>query len=434
MKIKTLSLIMACTLMSNVYSAEPAKLSAAEQQATKAEIDSLVQRIQELSKKLGPGNSVVIDMQRVQRDGPPSPDLQGRHKVIIDRFAPGMEASMDGMRQKPGIGIVMAPNVAANGVLIGAVTPDGPAAKAGLRSGDVLLGVDGKNIGSSGREGIDKARELLSKLKVGQNVQLTYARAGKTSKADVKADTIGRVMMMGDRMNALAPMLDLMSERFSMPGPNNNSEQLEIMQFSDCEKSGKKNCAPPGLFEALRWQGLNLASLDTQLGRYFGTDKGVLVISPGPGIKNLQSGDVIQRAGTTSTLSPRDVMRVLREKKPGEKISLTVLRERKAVNLEILAPAVKTMMFLSPPPPPPAPPAPPAAPAAPAAPAPPRTPGMAAPPAPPRAPGMALPPAPPAPPIGMQFDDDHQEHIVWMSKNDDANDDSGEELEIEISK
>lgn len=402
MKIKTLSLILACTLVGSAFAGEPAKISSAEQQATKAEIDSLVSRIEVLSKKLGPDHSVRVDVRRFEHGDAPPRGEHGPRQMIIERH---MAPMAEGRGPKAGIGIVMAPNAAANGVLIGAVSPEGPAAKAGLRSGDVLLSINGENIGASGKEGVDKARELLSNLKLGQNVPLSYARAGKAGKADVKVENIGRMMMFSDKESAFSPRANSHSKRMTMGGPNDR-ENIEIIAFSDCEKSGKKDCAPPRIFEALRWQGLNLASMDAQLGRYFGTDKGVLIISAGPGMKNLQSGDVIQRIETTATQSPRDVMRVLREKKVGEKVNLNVLRERKLLNVEITTPATRAMPFLTPPPAPPAPPAT------------------------PRAPGLSPGPAPPAPPMGMRFED-QEDRMVWISQNDDEVD---EEIEIEIVK
>src|SRR3546814_7211570 len=54
-----------------------------------------------------------------------------------------------------------------------------------------------------------------------------------------------------------------------------------------------KDCGTPALMSAFRWNGLNLATVDKQLGRYFGTDHGVLVLSNGE-LAGLHAGDVIQ--------------------------------------------------------------------------------------------------------------------------------------------
>jgi serine protease Do len=66
------------------------------------------------------------------------------------------------------------------GVLVGSVTPNGPASKAGLQSGDVIVSVDGTNI----KDG-DELVAIISAKHPGQTVKLTYLRNGKKMTTDV---------------------------------------------------------------------------------------------------------------------------------------------------------------------------------------------------------------------------------------------------------
>src|SRR3546814_16524037 len=79
---------------------------------------------------------------------------------------------------------------------------------------------------------------------------------------------------------------------------------------------------------AFRWNGLNLATVDKQLGRYFGTDHGVLVLSSGD-LAGLQAGDVIQRIDGKAVASPREAMAAMGDKPGGTTGSIGYLRERK---------------------------------------------------------------------------------------------------------
>ncbi len=129
--------------------------------------------------------------------------------------------------------------------------------------------------------------------------------------------------------------------------------------------------------------GLNLAALNPDLGGYFGTDKGVLVLSADADTyKGLKSGDVLQDVSGHAVNRPEDALRLLRDAPAGSEVKMQVLRQRKPLTLSLKAPEFKGI-FVPPPPAPPVPPAMPAPPAPPAAPV-------------PRA--MPAPPAPPAPP------------------------------------
>jgi len=79
---------------------------------------------------------------------------------------------------------------------------------------------------------------------------------------------------------------------------------------------------------------LQLTTLTPQLGRYFGTDRGVLVVrAPTHGILKLQDGDVILSIGGRTPASPSQVIRILTSYDPGEKIPLVILREHRRMNI-----------------------------------------------------------------------------------------------------
>src|SRR5690606_25833788 len=71
---------------------------------------------------------------------------------------------------RPALGLVLSND--ADAVRLAAVTPGSPAARAGLRGGDRLLGVDGQPIeGGDGAARLDHARALMGDLQEGQSVR-----------------------------------------------------------------------------------------------------------------------------------------------------------------------------------------------------------------------------------------------------------------------
>ena len=66
------------------------------------------------------------------------------------------------------------------GVLVGSVTPNGPASKAGLQAGDIIVAVDGASI----KDG-DELVSIISAKRPGSTVHLTYLRNGKRDTTEV---------------------------------------------------------------------------------------------------------------------------------------------------------------------------------------------------------------------------------------------------------
>ena len=118
------------------------------------------------------------------------------------------------------------------------------------------------------------------------------------------------------------------------------------------------------------WWGINLAELNPDLGRYFGTDQGVLVLSTdGDALAGVKSGDVIQQVAGSKVRRPEDALRRLRNQPVDSEVAMQLLRERKAMTLSVRVPESKSLFEMMPPPAPPAPGAPPPPPPPTAAPA-----------------------------------------------------------------
>ena len=303
--------------------------------------------------------------------------------------------------RKPVIGVLLAPDDA-SGVRIAGVTPDSAAAQGGLKSGDRLLSIDGKRIdAANGQARVDQARSLLSALDASTPVRVGYERGGQALSATLTPKVADRLLVMpgidGEALDAgdikvieiqarqaahaardaergarrvLVEARDAQSRARQAAGgvrwdaaiaPDVRRELIRL--GSDC--SGE-HCRLPALAEALRWNGLNLASLDAQLGRYFGASEGVLVLSTGPDLTGLQPGDVIRSIAGTPVRTPREAMAALRAQPADGQVAVQYLRDRIAGTAQVNVPKALTL-HVPLPPAPPAPPAPPNAPRPPAA-------------------------------------------------------------------
>jgi C-terminal processing protease CtpA/Prc len=94
---------------------------------------------------------------------------------------------------------------------------------------------------------------------------------------------------------------------------------------------------PEGAFEwsfGSGWGGIEMVKLNPDLGDYFGTREGVLVVSaPEDSTLALKGGDVIVSIGGRKPTSPMQAMRILRSYDPGESVTLDVLRKQRHVNV-----------------------------------------------------------------------------------------------------
>lgn len=201
-----------------------------------------------------------------------------------------------------------------HGVRVLAVTPDGPAERAGVKAGDVLETVAGVSLGEVPLETL---RSVLQSLEPGERIEFTLKRAGQTQTVSIEVGDSGAMFAVPDGVQHFA----------SVPARVELSERLSEAVSSRL-----------GLGGTHRWDDLELASVNAELGRYFGTARGILVVSAGERSKPLQGGDVILKIGTRAPQSPAHLWRILRSYMSGETVSLTIMRDQREEALEIPLP------------------------------------------------------------------------------------------------
>jgi S1-C subfamily serine protease len=95
----------------------------------------------------------------------------------------------------------------------------------------------------------------------------------------------------------------------------------------------------------VQWMGdefgdMQLAMLTPELGRYFGTNEGVLVVrKPDDDAYKLEDGDVIVSIDGRKPSSGSHATRIIRSYQPGDKLAVKVMRLKKPIELRITMPA-----------------------------------------------------------------------------------------------
>src|SRR5437016_11235818 len=195
------------------------------------------------------------------------------------------------------------------GARLEAVTPGGPAAKAGLQVGDISTKFNGTSRAGAQAEDEDesgpsaKLVELARKLEPGDTVQVEYRRGGDTKKVALVAEDLGGSFRM-EMPDVPMPTFHIAP---GMPG-------MQGFEFS---------FGSP-------WGDLELVNLNPDLGEYFGTKEGVLVVkAPGDSSLPVRSGDVILSIAGRKPTSPSHAMRILHSYEAGETVSLDIVRKQK---------------------------------------------------------------------------------------------------------
>ncbi|HEX2251550.1 MAG TPA: PDZ domain-containing protein [Gemmatimonadales bacterium] len=212
------------------------------------------------------------------------------------------------------------------GAYVDAVTPNGPAAQAGIQSGDIITKVDGKSVLAGGRAEAPREREslpglrlieLAAKLEPNDTVAVEFRRGKERKTVSVVTADEPDILLRGD------PEGRSFAWRL---GPNDPGGRAVILPFDE-EIEGR---IAPAFLARSPLADLELAPLNPDLGRYFGATEGILVISsPGSAELGLKGGDVVLAVDGRKPASPSHLLRILRSYEQGESFKLDILRNGK---------------------------------------------------------------------------------------------------------
>lgn len=243
-------------------------------------------------------------------------------------------------RARLGVTVELVPSAETDtiGARISAVTPGGPASKAGIRSGDIITRLNGQRLVGPGTptssrdgESAPGARliELAAKLEPGDSVTVEYVRDGRrTTTSLVTANEPGAfAFTLRDYGRANDSMRGSIERILTMP-----ELRMDRLFPNDDIRVRMLETRPDAVFREFGGPlaDLELTSLNPDLGAYFGTAEGILVIRvPGKSRLGLKAGDVILNLDGRKPSSPGALLRILRTYEPDEEIAFEVLRLKK---------------------------------------------------------------------------------------------------------
>ena len=203
------------------------------------------------------------------------------------------------------------------GVTILGVSPGGAAEEAGLRAGDVITSVNDESLTADNNdEANDKLLDFMQGVEEGDELSIEYLRNGKSMATEVSPRP----------MHGGVFAFEFDGDDFSAPGfpvaPNvRNFENFLWISGGS------------GLGD------MELVKLTERLGRYFGTDEGLLIVrAPKNEELKLQDGDVIQNIDGRKPDSVNHAMRILGSYESGETVNIEIMRDKRKQTISIEIP------------------------------------------------------------------------------------------------
>lgn len=197
-----------------------------------------------------------------------------------------------------------------DGVAIVGVSPAGPADVAGLKTNDVIVAFNGKELRTQeGKKPRQQLLELMQDLKPGLPVTVQYRRDGNLQTTRIVPKNMPEFVMQ--------------TVDHEMRELNRGMKEFDFGSKRDRSGFGS----------------VELLNMSPGLGKYFGTDKGLLVVrAPRDDRLQLQDGDVILDIDGRVPSGASHASQILNSYRSGEKFKLHIMRQQKRIELPVEMP------------------------------------------------------------------------------------------------
>lgn len=241
------------------------------------------------------------------------------------------------------------------GATLSGVTPGGPAARAGLLAGDIITKFNGTALADRGRranadEPEDqsgpalKMLELAARMSPGDTVAVEWKRDRERNRrtARIVAEAASGMVFSGGP--DFRVYTDEGPGRFKFnfeDGPRSLLELQGRLEELRGPLAGLPGMNGGNVFVRLGgpFGGIQFAPLNADLGRYFGTTEGILVLeTPDTSAHvDLKGGDVILAVGDRKPTNVEHLFRILGSYEDAETIRFDVMRDKRRVTVEAKA-------------------------------------------------------------------------------------------------
>ena len=213
------------------------------------------------------------------------------------------------------------------GVRVIGVTPGSAAEDAGLRAGDIITAINDESMSAAGSDEANRLiLDFMEGVETGDVLEVEYLRDGKVGTVEVEPRAV----------DVHAFSFRGLPKDFSMPSVREMEIAPEMTEKFRRAFSWHGNV----------WADMELVDLNEGLGKYFGADSGVLVVSaPESNALQLEDGDVIVSIDGREPTSVRHALRILGSYQAGESLEIQILREKKKRTLQIEVPDNRSGMI-----------------------------------------------------------------------------------------